>query len=123
MNCGYLAQHLYICHGNVILEKRVATCDPLGAVLFDYTMDDEPAVPRDEYNVARNDFFAGPVLDAENFSRPDRRKHAGSECPKAYCAARSENFNRKVELMSFAGLGQKGHGWPKNYELFRLKRH
>jgi hypothetical protein len=25
--------------------------------------------------------------------------------------------------MSFAGLGKKGHGWPKNYELLRLKRH
>jgi len=86
-------------------------------------MDEEPVVSRDQHNVAWNDFFAGLVLDAENIARPDRRKHAGSECLEAYRAARPENFDRKIELMSIASLCHEGHGRPKNYELFRLKWH
>ena len=87
-------------------------------------MDEETAVTGDEHDVAWNDFFAGFVLYAENIARPDRRKHAGSQCLEADCAARPENFDRKIKLMTLASLCRHdGHGQPKNYELFRLKRH
>jgi hypothetical protein len=113
MDRGNFAQHLRLCHGRIIPGKRVAASDPLGAVLRDQTMDEEPTVARDQHDVSGNEVLATLALDAENVARPDRRKHAGSQCLEADFAPRIENFGGKVEFMSFTSLCRDGHGWPK----------
>src|SRR5580700_6665456 len=72
-------------------------------------MNEEPAFPRHQYDVARNHVFAGRVLDAKNITGPDRRKHAGSERLQADSAARAENFSRKFKLIIPAGLCHNRH--------------
>jgi hypothetical protein len=121
MNCADFSQHLSLGNWSVVLGQGIAARDPLRVAPLDQTMNEEPAVTRDQHDIAWNGLFARLVLDADNIARPYRRQHAGSQSLQAYGAARSENFGRKIELMTLANLGRNGHG--KSYELLRLKRH
>jgi len=104
MDRGNFAQHLSLSNWRIILGNRVTACDPLGAVLRDQTMDEEAAVARDQHDISGNDVLAALALYAENVTRPDRRKHAGSQCLEADRPPRLENFGGEVELMSFRNL-------------------
>ena len=109
MNQGNFAQHLRLNKRRIVLGQGIASCDPTRFALLDQTMNEEPAVPHHQYDVARNHVFAGRGRDAENVPGPDRRKHAGSECLQADGAARAENFGRKFKLMIPAGLCHNRH--------------
>jgi hypothetical protein len=109
MNQRDSAQHLRLSKRRIALGQGIASCDPMRVVLLDQTMNEEPAVPRNQHDVARNHVFGRRVLDAENITRPDRRKHAGSECLQANSAARAENFGRKLKFMILASLCHNRH--------------
>jgi hypothetical protein len=109
MNQRDFAQDLRLSKRRIVLGQGIASRDPLGVALLDQTMNEEPAVPHHQYDVAQNQVSAGRGLDAENIPGPDRRKHAGSECLQADGAARAENFGRKFKLMIVASLGHDRH--------------
>jgi len=113
MNQRDFAQDLRLSKRRIVLGQGIASRDPLAVALLDQTMNEEPAVPHHQYDVARNHVFAGRGLDAENITGPDRRKHAGSQCLQPDSAARAENFSRKFKLMIPAGLCHNRHGQPK----------
>src|SRR5579863_5693343 len=109
MNQRDLAQDLRLSDRRIVLGQGIASRNPRAVALLDQTMNEEPAVPHHQYDVARNHVFAGRWRDAENIPGPDRRKHAGSECLQADGAARAENFGRKFKLMIPAGLCHNRH--------------
>src|SRR5580704_784488 len=109
MNQRDSAQDLRPSKRRIVLGQGIASRDPLAVALLDQTMNEEPAVPYRQHDVAQNQVFAGRGLDAENIPGPDRRKHAGSECLQADGAARAENFSRKFKLMIPAGLCHNRH--------------
>ena len=102
------AEYLNFGNGLVGVGKGIAAHDPLGVVFLDEAMHKESAVPGDQHNVTGNDFLTRLTLYAENIVRPNRRKHAGSECPQANGAARSEHFSCELKLEAVKIVG---HDW------------
>jgi hypothetical protein len=108
MNRRYLAQHLNLGNGFVVLRKRIPPHHPPRVAFLEQTMDKKPPTPRHQHNVSRNNLFPRLAFDAENVAWPDRRKHTAPKRPQSQSAARAENLRRKIE--SRTGLGHYCHG-------------